>query len=112
MPGCSKRYTDPSSLRKHVKIHSKEEQDKYKEYRERNLAVEQHSWLQEAALGEQQQCGVPPGHQDVPGMYIYRTQDTSQPNRRGNTNLNFFHIDASTSNFIIHRVENNGLARL
>ena len=41
MPGCFKRYTDPSSLRKHIKNHSKEEQDQYKVYRERNLALEQ-----------------------------------------------------------------------
>merc|ERR1712223_2008608 len=27
VPGCQKRYTDPSSLRKHVKNHSREEQD-------------------------------------------------------------------------------------
>lgn len=26
IPGCSKRYTDPSSLRKHVKAHSTKEQ--------------------------------------------------------------------------------------
>lgn len=26
IPGCTKRYTDPSSLRKHVKIHSAKEQ--------------------------------------------------------------------------------------
>ena len=28
--GCQKRYTDPSSLRKHVKNHTKEEQDQVK----------------------------------------------------------------------------------
>ena len=27
MVGCLKRYTDPSSLRKHIKNHSKEEQE-------------------------------------------------------------------------------------
>ena len=30
MLGCNKRYTDPSSLRKHVKNHSKEEQEQLK----------------------------------------------------------------------------------
>ena len=30
MFGCNKRYTDPSSLRKHVKNHSKEEQEQVK----------------------------------------------------------------------------------
>ena len=30
MFGCEKRYTDPSSLRKHVKNHTKEEQDQVK----------------------------------------------------------------------------------
>lgn len=37
VPHCPKRYTDPSSLRKHVKNHSKEEQDQYKVCRERSL---------------------------------------------------------------------------
>ena len=31
MFGCQKRYTDPSSLRKHVKNHTKEEQDQVKQ---------------------------------------------------------------------------------
>ena len=35
VPGCQKRYTDPSSLRKHVKNHSKEEQEQYKVCREK-----------------------------------------------------------------------------
>ena len=30
MLGCTKRYTDPSSLRKHVKSHSAEEQEQYR----------------------------------------------------------------------------------
>lgn len=45
MHGCLKRYTDPSSLRKHVKNHSKEEQDQYKACRERTLGTEQR-WLE------------------------------------------------------------------
>ena len=28
VPGCNKRYTDPSSLRKHFKNHSREQQQK------------------------------------------------------------------------------------
>ncbi len=32
--GCSKRYTDPSSLRKHVKSHSQEEQLQYRRSKE------------------------------------------------------------------------------
>ena len=32
--GCNKRYTDPSSLRKHVKNHSKEEQEQVKMVRD------------------------------------------------------------------------------
>ncbi|MEQ2265371.1 hypothetical protein XENORESO_006322, partial [Xenotaenia resolanae] len=31
--GCTKRYTDPSSLRKHVKIHSAKEQQVHKKLR-------------------------------------------------------------------------------
>merc|ERR1712038_240976 len=34
--GCTKRYTDPSSLRKHVKSHSQEEQLQYR--RSKDLA--------------------------------------------------------------------------
>ena len=34
MIGCNKRYTDPSSLRKHVKNHSKEEQEQVKMVRD------------------------------------------------------------------------------
>ena len=34
--GCTKRYTDPSSLRKHVKSHSVEEQQQYR--RSKDLA--------------------------------------------------------------------------
>ena len=33
IPGCSKRYTDPSSLRKHVKAHSAKEQQVRKKVR-------------------------------------------------------------------------------
>lgn len=35
VPGCAKRYTDPSSLRKHVKSHSSEEQQLRKKVRGR-----------------------------------------------------------------------------
>ena len=34
MVGCLKRYTDPSSLRKHIKNHSKEEQDQVRMVKE------------------------------------------------------------------------------
>lgn len=34
IPGCSKRYTDPSSLRKHVKAHSAKEQQVRKKVRQ------------------------------------------------------------------------------
>eukprot|EP00095_Tigriopus_kingsejongensis_P005837 snap_masked-scaffold425_size175135-processed-gene-0.17 protein:Tk05837 transcript:snap_masked-scaffold425_size175135-processed-gene-0.17-mRNA-1 annotation:"zinc finger protein glis3-like" len=32
--GCTKRYTDPSSLRKHVKSHTLEEQDQYRRFKD------------------------------------------------------------------------------
>ena len=43
MPGCQKKYTDPSSLRKHVKNHSKEEQDLVRQSREPDTSQE--GWL-------------------------------------------------------------------
>ena len=41
MLGCPKRYTDPSSLRKHVKNHTREEQQQYRRVRERINAQKQ-----------------------------------------------------------------------
>jgi len=39
---CPKRYTDPSSLRKHIKSHSLEEQAQYKKIKDaHNLAKQQ-----------------------------------------------------------------------
>lgn len=38
IPGCTKRYTDPSSLRKHVKIHSAKEQQVRRKVNGRGLA--------------------------------------------------------------------------
>ena len=44
MFGCQKKYTDPSSLRKHVKNHSKEEQDQLRAGRDPELSGE--GWLE------------------------------------------------------------------
>ena len=48
--GCQKRYTDPSSLRKHVKNHTKEEQEQVKQTRDSSKARSRHSsqegWLE------------------------------------------------------------------
>ena len=38
MFGCQKKYTDPSSLRKHVKNHTQEEQDQVKQTKNSNKA--------------------------------------------------------------------------
>lgn len=43
IPGCSKRYTDPSSLRKHVKAHSAKEQQVRKKVRLPGLPMPLHS---------------------------------------------------------------------
>ena len=48
MLGCQKKYTDPSSLRKHVKNHSKEEQDQVRQSREPDTSQE--GWLEQTAL--------------------------------------------------------------
>ena len=48
--GCQKRYTDPSSLRKHVKNHTKEEQDQVKQTRDsshgKSTDTSQEGWLE------------------------------------------------------------------
>jgi len=48
--GCQKRYTDPSSLRKHVKNHTKEEQDQLKLVRDnsqgKSTDTSQEGWLE------------------------------------------------------------------
>jgi hypothetical protein len=48
--GCQKRYTDPSSLRKHVKNHTKEEQDQVKQVKDysktRSKGCSQEGWLE------------------------------------------------------------------
>ena len=43
MYGCLKKYTDPSSLRKHVKNHSKEEQEQVRLSRDTDTSQE---WLE------------------------------------------------------------------
>ena len=50
MFGCQKRYTDPSSLRKHVKNHTEEEQDQVKQVKDysktRSKDCSQEGWLE------------------------------------------------------------------
>ena len=50
MFGCQKRYTDPSSLRKHVKHHTKEEQDQVKMTRDnskgKNKEKTEQAWIE------------------------------------------------------------------
>ena len=41
--GCSKRYTDPSSLRKHVKSHTAEEQLQYRRFKDQANAAKRSS---------------------------------------------------------------------
>lgn len=50
MVGCLKKYTDPSSLRKHVKNHSKEEQDQVRQSRETDTSQEGCGWLEQTTL--------------------------------------------------------------
>ena len=48
--GCQKRYTDPSSLRKHVNNHTKEEQDQVKQVKDysktRSKDCSQEGWFE------------------------------------------------------------------
>ena len=57
MTGCHKRYTDPSSLRKHIKNHSKEEQDQVRLLKESlkvrrgvQMQPSQESWMVEQEM--------------------------------------------------------------
>ena len=51
MVGCLKKYTDPSSLRKHVKNHSKEEQDQVRQSREPDTSQEGGAgWVEQTTL--------------------------------------------------------------
>jgi hypothetical protein len=89
--GCLKRYTDPSSLRKHVKNHTKEEQDQVKQIRDnsqgKSTDTSQEGWLD-------QEDDIPdhlPGHMAlisgggvmVPGMYDFGSPYHSQYRKQG-----------------------------
>ena len=50
MLGCQKKYTDPSSLRKHVKNHSNEEQEQIRQSRDPDTSQEGGGWLEQTAL--------------------------------------------------------------
>ena len=54
MFGCQKRYTDPCSLRKHVKNDTKEEQDQVKQVKDysktRSKECSQEGWLEIGSL--------------------------------------------------------------
>ncbi|XP_063568426.1 zinc finger protein GLIS1 isoform X3 [Pongo abelii] len=78
IPGCSKRYTDPSSLRKHVKAHSAKEQQVRKKLHAgpdteadvltECLALQQlHASTQLAASDGKGGCGL--GQELLPGVY-------------------------------------------
>ncbi|XP_017730044.1 PREDICTED: zinc finger protein GLIS1 isoform X3 [Rhinopithecus bieti] len=78
IPGCSKRYTDPSSLRKHVKAHSAKEQQVRKKLHAgpdveadvltECLALQQlHTSTQLAASDGKGGCGL--GQELLPGVY-------------------------------------------
>jgi len=53
--GCQKRYTDPSSLRKHVKNHTREEQEQVKQIKDNGRAkhreVREDTWLEIDPVG-------------------------------------------------------------
>ena len=89
MPGCQKKYTDPSSLRKHVKNHSKEEQDQVRAGREPEtssgegwLEQEQQQGLQQAQLNYD--YSLAQSQYDIQGFR--RHQEVTHHVRRGNCN--------------------------
>ena len=106
MVGCNKRYTDPSSLRKHVKNHSREEQEQLKVGRDagsqgRSTDNSMEGWLDTEGpnlallcplIGQQSQSAAVIGQSpalgyDVGGGYDQQTQyrrpDTVASIRRG-----------------------------
>jgi len=62
VPGCQKRYTDPSSLRKHVKNHSREEQEQGARVREAEAAqAAEYGWEEAAHLSTEASRQERPG---------------------------------------------------
>ncbi len=56
VPGCQKRYTDPSSLRKHVKNHTPEEQQMYRRFKDQiNAQKQQLQQQQQHSMDESSQ---------------------------------------------------------
>ncbi len=55
MLGCPKRYTDPSSLRKHVKSHTTEEQQQYRRAKDQINAAKAQQLQQQQQQQQQQQ---------------------------------------------------------
>ena len=84
MLGCTKRYTDPSSLRKHVKSHSQEEQLQYRRSKDlANIAKRSTSPTARYSTWTPQQSSVttsgPPGTASVvTGSNPGHVQDDSQ----------------------------------
>uniref|UniRef100_A0ACB8F3S6 Uncharacterized protein n=1 Tax=Sphaerodactylus townsendi TaxID=933632 RepID=A0ACB8F3S6_9SAUR len=94
IPGCSKRYTDPSSLRKHVKAHSAKEQQVRKKLHSCSdveqdilsecLAMQKlHPSSQHNLDGK---CGRSMGHHDlIPGEKIHCEDDAEYALQYGAT---------------------------
>ena len=57
MFGCQKKYTDPSSLRKHIKNHSKEEQEQVRLVKE-NMKVKRGLQIVEVEPGTDSTWGM------------------------------------------------------
>ena len=80
MFGCQKKYTDPSSLRKHVKNHSKEEQDQARAGRDPETSGE--TWVEQ----EQQHQGTVQYDYSLAAQYdtqAFRRQQEVTHMRRG-----------------------------
>ena len=122
MIGCQKRYTDPSSLRKHVKNHSKEDQDQCRTGPKDRPSQDLATWQDQETTtttnnnnnnnnNSSSSLGIlSAGGMLSPGEYysdIYRSAEEFPHYRRGELHLKFveiFTVLPCCTEFVTHRV--------
>ena len=86
--GCEKKYTDPSSLRKHVKMHSKEDQDQCRTTRagEQDLL---NNW-QDQEANSSSSLGLLSGGGEFYSGGMYRPGEEFSHYRRGEAHSTYY----------------------
>ena len=75
MLGCTKRYTDPSSLRKHVKSHTAEEQLQYRRFKDQANAAKRSS----SPFSPSSMSAQPPRPPPTPQHWTAAARQQAQP---------------------------------